>query len=194
MTREITKPTAHAGPGCRGYPGQRLSHLPRGEDSAFQNLAGRVVYLAGDSDRVLDVVFRGAGGLRAGILEAVARAPEPAERAKRPDAGSELGDDSVLYRDVTAAAGRPESLGFEQASRALAQRVVGQLVGTRQVSRRVSGRRGGQVPPSVRRASSLSGGTWPSSPAFRSSRMRSLPVSQLIALLPHRIGEPAGAW
>lgn len=39
--------------------------------------------------------------------------------------------------------------------------------------------RGDLVSSSIRRASPSSGGTWPSSPALTSSRMRSLPVSQL---------------
>lgn len=80
---------------------------------AVIRLHPHVVYLGGDPDRVLHVVLRRAGSLRAGVLEAVACAPESAERAKRPDAGTELGDDSALYRDVPAAAGRPELLGFE---------------------------------------------------------------------------------
>jgi hypothetical protein len=93
----------HCGSGFR-LPRGRRNQLPRGEDPAIQYLASGIVYLAGDSDRVLHVVFRRAGVLRARVLEAVACATEPAKRAKRPDAGPKLGDDSVLYRDVPAAA------------------------------------------------------------------------------------------
>src|SRR5215831_15418211 len=110
-----------------------MSYLPGGKDVLIPNGDGAVVRLGGHCKCVGDVVRGRTGGGGAGVFEAVTGPADPPERAEDAGRGAELGDDSFLDGHVPATTGRTQSLDGEQARCALAQRVVGELIGPRQV-------------------------------------------------------------
>lgn len=86
--------------------------------------------LGGDGDGIVDVVAGRAWTVAAAVLEAVPCPADPPERAECAYRRPELGGDDFLDRQVPAPAGCPQPLRPKQARRALAQCVVGKLVGT----------------------------------------------------------------
>ena len=79
------------------------------------------------------------------VLEVLPCPADPPERAQYAHRRCELRGDDFLNGQVPATAGCPQPLCLEQACRALAQGVIGQLIGTGQVSGHLGLGRGGKV-------------------------------------------------
>ena len=101
------------------------------------------------ADRVGHVGVRRAGCVGIGILEVVARAPDPTERSDYSHGGAKLRCDGILDRNVTAAASGSQALRREQARGALAECVVGKLIGASQITTSCNSRRALDVPASI---------------------------------------------
>jgi len=87
---------------------QLTSSLPRCQDVLAEDGCGGIACLSGNGDGVGDIFGRGASHSGTGVLEAIAGAADPAERAECAHRRTELRDDRLLNSDVPPTAGSPQ--------------------------------------------------------------------------------------
>ncbi len=131
----------------RDLLGLRIALLasPGSKDILVEDGGGSFVRPGGNGNGILDIVTSRAWTVAARVLEAIPCPAHPPERAECAHCRSELRGDGFLDGQVPATAGCPQPLRLEQARRALAQGVIGQLIGTSQISGHLGLGRGGKV-------------------------------------------------